>query len=77
MAWWLMKIVLQSSLLKLKNNMYIYYVGFFRINNGMEFMFSMFWTIFRVLIDLIFASINTKFCLIAIVTSQLYYVCMP
>jgi len=71
-----MKIVLQSGLLKLESSMYIYYVGFFSINNGMEFMSSIFWTFFRVLIDLIFASIHTS-CLIAIVTSQLYYVCMP
>jgi len=44
MAWWLMKIVLQSGLLKLESSMYIYYVGFFSINNGMEFMFFIFWT---------------------------------
>jgi hypothetical protein len=64
MAWWLMKIVLQSNLLKLKSSMYIYYVGFSGINNDMEFTFSIFWTIFRVLIDLIFASTHTSFVLL-------------
>ncbi len=64
MAWWLMKIVLQSSFLKLKSSMYIYYMGFFGINNGVEFMFFIFWTIFKVLKYVIFASIHTSFVLL-------------
>jgi hypothetical protein len=75
MTWWLMKIGLARGFLRLKSSMHILF-KFFSINNGMEFMFSSFWTFLKVLIDVIFALNTYKFCLIVIVTSHLYYVCM-
>ncbi len=50
MTWWLMKIGLNRDLLRLESNMHIL-LRFFGINNGMEFMFSIFWTFPKVLID--------------------------
>jgi len=75
MTWQLMKIGLDRGLLRLENNMHIL-LRFFGINNGMEIKFSIFWTFLKVLIDVIFALITYKFCLIVIVTSHLYYVCI-
>jgi hypothetical protein len=74
MAWLLMEIFFKRGLLRLKSSMYI--LGFFGINNGMEFMFSIFSTFLKsfdrcdICIDI------EKSCLIAIVTSHLCYVCM-
>jgi hypothetical protein len=76
MTWWLMKISgLDRGLLRLESNMHIL-LRIFCHNNGMEFMFSIFWTLLKVLINVIFASNTYKFCLIVMVTSCLYYVCM-
>jgi hypothetical protein len=36
MVWWVMNIVLERGLLRLESSVYI--LGFFGINNGMEFM---------------------------------------
>jgi hypothetical protein len=75
MTWWLMKIGLEKGLLRLESSMHI--LGFFGINNGIEFMFFHFLDILKSF-DRCDICINTyKFCLIAIVTSCLYYVCMP
>jgi hypothetical protein len=43
MTLWLVKIVLERGLLRLENNLYVLLI-FFGLNNGMEFMFSIFWT---------------------------------
>ncbi len=52
--------------------MYIYYVGFFGINNGMKFIFFHFLDILKSF-DRFDICINTyKFGLIVIVTSQLF-----
>jgi hypothetical protein len=53
MPWLLMKIVLKRGLLRLKSSMYI--LGFFGINSGMEFMFSIFWTFLKSFDKSIFA----------------------
>jgi hypothetical protein len=47
-----------------KKHALLRFLGFFGINNGMEFMFSIFWTFKKVLIDVIFASIHTSFVLL-------------
>jgi hypothetical protein len=74
MIWSVVKVGLQRCFLRLESSMQIY-LGFFGINNGMEFMFSIFWA-FK-FFDVCDTCINTyKFSLIAIVTSCLYYVCM-
>jgi len=62
MVWWVMNIVLERGLLRLESSMYI--LGFFGINNGMEFMLSILRTFEKVFIDFIFASIHTSFVLL-------------
>jgi hypothetical protein len=62
MAWWLMKIVLKRGFLKLKSNMYIL-LGFLwhkKLHGVHNFHFL---DIFKVLIDVIFASIHASFVL--------------
>jgi hypothetical protein len=63
MTWWLMKIGLERCLLRSKNSMHILLM-FLWHNNGMEFIFSSFWTFKKKLIDVILASIYTSFVLL-------------
>jgi hypothetical protein len=69
MTWWLMKIIF-------KRIACTPYLGFFGINNAMEFMFSNFWTFLKVLIEVMFVSIHTNFVLLQNFNPHLYYVYM-